>query len=326
MTIASQKTLVHGLLNRLVTLSAADATKELQAVSLPDARFLVAHPVNECVGAAEFVERFLMPLQRALMPLMRRDDIVMAGTSRTGSGDWVSLLGHYVGNFTAPLFSIRPHDHLAFMRYGEFYRFEGDRIAEARLLVDFLDLARQAGQMKLPPELGTEMLFPAPATHDGVMLSNNTPAIGSASAALVEAMLGDLRVYVPGSFDSKGQTGSGGYWHPNMLWYGPAGIGSNFTYAGFQKDHRIPFLTGFPDRVGGNHYARFGDGNYVCSGGWPSINATHGGTYLGVAATDRKITQRVMDFWRCADGQIMENWVFIDMPDLFLQMGVDLFA
>ena len=106
----------------------------------------------------------------------------------------------------------------------------------------------------------------------------------------------------------------------------PAGIGSNFTYAGFQKDHRIPFLTGFPDRIGGNHYARFGDGNYVCSGGWPSINATHGGLYLGVAATDRKITQRVMDFWRCADGQIMENWVFIDMPDLFLQMGVDLFA
>ena len=118
MTIAAQKVRLHGLLNRLVTLSAAEAIKELQAISLPDARFLVAHPVNECLGVVEFVERFIVPLQLALSPLMRRDDILMAGTSRTGSGDWVSLLGHYVGNFTAPLFNIRPHAHLAFMRYG----------------------------------------------------------------------------------------------------------------------------------------------------------------------------------------------------------------
>jgi predicted ester cyclase len=111
-----------------------------------------------------------------------------------------------------------------------------------------------------------------------------------------------------------------------MLWYGPAGIGSSLTYAGFQKDHRIAFLTGFPDRKGGNHFARFGEGDYVCSGGWPSMTATHLGRYLGVPATGRSITMRVMDFWRCADGGIMENWVFIDMPELFLQLGVDLLA
>ncbi len=321
MTIAAQKARLHGLLGNLATLPANEAVALLGAASLPDAQFLVAHPVNTCVGAAEFVERFLVPLQNALTPLMRRNDIVMSGTSRTGSGDWVAFLGHYVGNFTAPLFSIRPHDHLAFVRFGEFYRFEGDRIAEARLLVDFLDLARQAGQMKLPPVHGTEMLFPAPATHDGVMLGAGDPLRGDASAALVEAMLGDLRVFTPGSFESAGQTGAGGYWHEQMLWYGPAGIGSNYTYPGFQKDHRIPFLTGFPDRIGGHHYARFGDGDYVCSGGWPSIHGTHGGDYLGVNATGRKITQRVMDFWRCADGRIMENWVFIDIPDLLLQIG-----
>jgi predicted ester cyclase len=281
--------------------------------------------VNECAGPAEFAERFLIPLRTALTPLTRRDDLVMAGVSNPpGKGEWVSLMGHYVGNFTRPLFGIKPHDRLAFVRYGEFYRIEDGKIADARLLVDFLDLARQAGQMRLPPELGTEMLFPAPATHDGVMLHDNDPAAGKASVGLVEAMLKDLRVFKPGSFESAGQTGKGGYWHEHMLWYGPAGIGSNYTYPGFQKDHRASFLTAFPDRVGGNHYARFGDGAYVCSGGWPSIHATHGGDYLGVKATGRKITQRVMDFWRCADGQIMENWVFIDMPDLFLQMGVDL--
>ena len=323
MTNTSRKAQLHSLFNRLAGLPPAAAIAALGEVCLPDARFYVGHPVNECVGVEAFVERFLAPMQRALRPLMRRDDIFMSGTSRTGSGDWVAAMGHYVGNFQHKLFNIQPHDRLAFVRYGEFYRLDGDRIAEARLLVEFVDLARQAGQMKLPPAFGTDMLFPAPASHDGVMLGANNPTLGEVSAALVEAMLGNLRHYTPGSFDSVGQTGTGGYWHEAMLWYGPAGIGSNYTYDGFQKDHRIPFLTGFPDRVGGNHFARFGDGNYVCSGGWPSINATHGGTYLGVPATNRKITQRVMDFWRCADGKIMENWVFIDLPDLFLQIGHD---
>ena len=315
---------IHSLLNALPHVGRDEALRLLARDCAPDVVFKVAHPVNDCVGIEAFVDRFLMPMQAALRPLVRRDDLFLAGTSRTGSGEFVSAMGHYVGNFVAPLFGIKPHDHLAFVRFGEFYRHAAGRIVEARMLIDFLDLARQAGQMTLPPDLGTEMLFPAPATHDGVRLAASDPEQGTASAVLVEAMLADLRPFTPGTFDSKGQTGKGGYWHPNMLWYGPAGIGSNLTYAGFQKDHRIPFLTGFPDRVGGNHYARFGDADYVCSGGWPSIHATHGGDYLGVAATGRAITQRVMDFWRCADGQIMENWVFIDMPDLFRQMGVGL--
>jgi hypothetical protein len=34
---------------------------------------------------------------------------------------------------------------------------------------------------------------------------------------------------------------------------------------------------------------------------------------------------RVMDFWRREGDLLVENWVFIDMVDLFLQLGVDLF-
>ena len=134
-------------------------------------------------------------------------------------------------------------------------------------------------------------------------------------------MLIDLRSFTPASFESAGQTGAGGYWHEAMLWYGPSGIGANFTYDGFQRDHRIPFLTAFPDRLGGNHFARFGDGDYVCSGGWPSMTMTHRGAYLGIAPTNRKLTLRVMDFWRVQEGSIRENWVLLDLIDLFAQMG-----
>jgi hypothetical protein len=28
-----------------------------------------------------------------------------------------------------------------------------------------------------------------------------------------------------------------------------------------------------------------------------------------------------MDFWRCQDGQIRENWVLLDLLDLLRQMG-----
>ena len=35
---------------------------------------------------------------------------------------------------------------------------------------------------------------------------------------------------------------------------------------------------------------------------------------------------RVMDWWREEEGLLAENWVLIDLPHLFLQMGVNLFA
>ena len=312
------------LLNDLQNISEDAAARMLTERATADCVWHVAHPINTLIGPAEVAEKLIQPLRKALPGAMRRDDIFIGGTSRTGSGDWVAALGHYVGNFENPLFGIAPNHHLVFLRYGEFYRLESGKIAEAVILIDVLDLLRQVGRMPLPKLLGAEMLFPAPATHDGIR--PNAPERSQRSADLVEAMLRDLHAYDLSTFQSAGQTGPNGYWRPDMLWYGPAGIGSNFTYPGFDKDHRIAFLTAFPDRKGGNHFARFGDGDYVCSGGWPSMTATHRGPYLGVPATDAAVTVRVMDFWRVADRQIAENWVLIDMIDLFKQMGVDLLA
>lgn len=275
-------------------------------------------PLGALTGPDAVMAGLLTPLRAALPGHMRRDDILMGGRSRVSPGHWIAALGHYVGNFERPLFGVPPSGKLAFLRFGEFYRIEAGKIAEARLIWDLLDLARQAG-IAPPQQLGIEMLFPAPATHDGVV--PGSPERSDASAELVEAMLTDLRAYDPATFDSTGQTGKGGYWHQKMLWYGPAGIGSNVTYAGFQRDHRVPFLTAFPDRVGGNHYARFGDGDYVCSSGWPSMTMTHRGPYLGVAPTGLPLTLRVMDFWRCEGGSIRENWVLLDFVDLLTQLS-----
>lgn len=69
------------------------------------------------------------------------------------------------------------------------------------------------------------------------------------------------------------------------------------------------------------------DGNYVITGGWPSVVATHSGPdWLNVAPTRKRIEMRVMDFYRVENGLIAENRVPIDIVNILLQMGVDVFA
>ena len=84
------------------------------------------------------------------------------------AGRWCATVSHYVGNFSGAFAGISPSDHLAFLRTGEFYQLdETDKIALARIILDLPDLMRQAGRMPLP-SLGLEVLFPGPATHDGI--------------------------------------------------------------------------------------------------------------------------------------------------------------
>jgi hypothetical protein len=97
-------------------------------------------------------------------------------------------------------------------------------------------------------------------------------------------------------------------------------------HADYERGHQGPFLRAFPDRVGGHHRARFAERRYIASTGWPSIRATHlGGSFLGLPATGRAVTMRVMDIWRADAGRLCENWVFVDIVDLLRQLDVDLF-
>jgi predicted ester cyclase len=190
------------------------------------------------------------------------------------------------------------------------------------VILDLPDLMRQAGRAPFPAALGAELTWPGPATHDGVCPEGD----GTASLDLVERMLSGLHAYDPETRASQGQTGEGGTWADDMLWWGPGGVGSNYRWEGFMRDHREPFLTAFPDRKGGNHYCRIGDGAYAAVSGWPSMTMTHRGPYLGLPATELPLTLRVMDFYRTAGGRIAENWVLLDYVDLFRQMGREILS
>jgi predicted ester cyclase len=319
--LAHKRTLADAL-PAVAAAGAARLDAALGAIVATDAVFHAYHPVNDAAGRDAVAAMLWQPLAHALPDMERRDDILMAG--RFAEADWVAATGHYAGTFAAPLFGIPPTGGLALLRYGEVYRIAEGRIAEAYIHLDFVDLMRQAGVNPLPRSRGAEGIAPAPLGHDGLLLGATDPAESAASLALVEAMIfGGLRRFDGRTLASMGMER---YWTPTMGWYGPCGIGATRGIAGFQAHHQRPFLQAFPDRVGGDHKARFGDGAYVCSTGWPSITATFTGDWLGVAPTGTGITMRVMDVWRRAGDLLAENWVFIDIPHVLAQAGVDVFA
>ena len=49
---------------------------------------------------------------------------------------------------------------------------------------------------------------------------------------------------------------------------------------------------------------------------------THEGEFLGIPATGRRATIRVMDFVRYRDGRIAEHWNVVDVAGLVAQLGV----
>jgi predicted ester cyclase len=291
-------------------------TETLYAV---DCNFNAGAPIDHCSGRAEIIERFWQPLIDALPDLERRTDILMGGTFKDGA--WFASTGNFVGHFEHNLFGLKASGRPHFIRYGWFDRIEDDQVVESYVLLDLTRLMIETKAWPLRPQLG-EMWSPSPATHDGIMFDQGDQAESEKSLKLVEAMIAGLMSYDQKSLASMGMRR---FWTPQFGWYGPGGIGSARGHADYERAHQGPFLKAFPDRIGGNHKCRIGEGSYVASTGWPSINATHiGDDWIGIPVTGKRITQRIMDFWRRDGNMLAENWVFIDMIDLIGQFGIDL--
>jgi predicted ester cyclase len=331
-TLLSAKQLVWQYLqdlpgNTAVAPTASDARPWVERYVAQDASCHVFHPINSLAGAQGLADGFWQPLLDAFPNLERRCDLFFGGEFDGrfcgGAGTWVTSHGYLMGTMLKDWLGIPATGDTVFIRIGEFYRVENGKIVDARILLDLVDVMRQAGFEVLPRSTGGRWLVPGPQMHDGRLFGESDPAQTVATMQSLERMMGGLR-----SFDQKDLRSMGmhAFWHKDMMWYGPCGIGSSRQVEGFQKHHQKPFLHAFPDRKGGNHISRIADGHFVASTGWPSVRATHLGDYLGVPATHKAITMRVADWWRREGDILRENWVMIDLPELLLQMGVDLFA
>ena len=61
--------------------------------------------------------------------------------------------------------------------------------------------------------------------------------------------------------------------------------------------------------------------------GWPNMRMKlTGDGWMGIAPAGREITLRSIDFWRLENGKIRENWIQIDVPYTYAELGVDVFA
>ena len=299
----------------------------LEEGAAADAVFRLAFPFGDMHGPRTFHDQALAKLKAAWPDLERRDWIVIAGEDQHGA-EWVGCAGHFIGTFTAPFLDIPPTGHLAHMRFHEFYRIEEGRIVEMQALWDIPEVMMQAGAWPMVPSLGREFCIPGPASGDGLFREARDPERSRASRQLIIEMLEYM----------KRHPSQGGpevmemprFWHQQMNWYGPAGIGTGRGIEGFRNWHQIPFLKGMPDRGGKIDqitYHFFGDNDYAAVTGWPDMIQTisHDG-WLGIPPLGREITMRSLDFWRVEDGLIRENWVMVDLLDMYDQIGVDVFA
>ena len=317
------------LLERAVALhdsrTASAFARHLRGLCAENVRLRAPHPLGDFSGVDAAVDGFWKPLRRAFPDLERRFDILMSVA--LAGRRWTCATGHFVGTFTADYLDIPATGGAVFLRHAEFRRLTADgRADQIILFMDFPDLMRQAGVWPLPPSLGAEILFPSPATQDGVILTESDPLASEKTSALVGAMLKGLSQY-RGDLAELKSMGQSRFWHPRMMWHGPAGIGTTRGLRGFEDFHQRPFLAAFPDRCGAEAAAHPAEGMYCASFGWPSMRMTHtGGGWLGLPPTGRKLTMRVADFWRREKTLLRENWVFIDIPDVLSQMGLDVFA
>jgi predicted ester cyclase len=258
----------------------------------------------------------------AIPDLERRDLIVMAG--QANRDNWVGCAGFYTGVFERPWLDIPPTQHVIALRYHEFFRIEDDRVVEIQALWDIPQVMMQADAWPMTPSLGVEWLVPGPAAQDGIIAGPYDKARAAASTQLVLDMLTALKRSPQGVEAMELDR----FWHPKMLWYGPAGIGTARRISGFRHWHQIPFLKAMPDRAAIlENGALFGDGDYVGFTAWPGMRMTISGDgWLGIAPSNQAITMRSLDFWRCENGQIRENWVLVDLLDVYNQIGVDVFS
>jgi predicted ester cyclase len=329
-------------LSRLAECPPAGTADLLARIAAPGAAWRVAHPINGLAGPEAAAAGAYLPLKAALPDLERRDAIFAGGVYE--GRRYLAAVGHYCGTFRRDWLGIPATGRTVYLRYGEVYEVDGDgRILQANLLWDVLDLIRQAGLWPLAPSLGVEEMWPGPITGDGLRLEPSDEAEGAASIAQTLAMHRTLA-----EFDDRGRLSREAliampqreHWHPKMMWYGPAGIGTTRGLDGFVDGHQLPFRIAFhrPQgtfeevnaerrRHGAGHYIRIGDGPFSVTGGWPSVYAVHaGGGFCGMPPSGRPVTMRVMDFYLHHEGLIRENWVPLDMLDLFSQMGLDLLA
>ncbi|WND03026.1 ester cyclase [Temperatibacter marinus] len=315
------KTLIAPLRNAMYNFEEMSVRHALQSTFSQDAKIQLCHPFENMACIEDLYDRAYAPLYEAIPDLERRDTLLMSGPSEDGS-HWVGCCGYYTGSFEKPWLGIVPTGHQVSMRFHEFYKIEDHQIIEMQALWDIPEVMMQANCWPMSPSLGREWHVPAPAPQNGLSQIPWDAASSQSSYQTVLDMCNALGNHAEGGVEAMEL---GRYWHERCSWYGPSGIGTARGIKGFRNWHQIPFLNGLPDRVGdASKGYLFADGDFVGFTAWPGMSmSVSGDGWLGIAPSGQEITMRSLDFWRCENQMIRENWVLVDLLHVYHQLGVN---
>ena len=118
----------------------------------------------------------------------------------------------------------------------------------------------------------------------------------------------------------------GRYWKEDMVWEGPAGIGTTHGIDEFENYYRKPFIKAFPDKHA-TDVVRIAEGDWVAATGYQ--DTTFSEDWLGIKANGKKIRMRYMDFWKVevdestGERKLAKNLVLIDILGVLEQCGYD---
>ncbi len=307
-----------------------DYEKSAKTTMSSDVKWFGFDPINNLSGNYAFTEFFWKPFRAAFPDLERETHIFMGGISNGRiDGDiskdghyWVSGTGYFNATFTKDYLTIPANGKKVKIRWGEFCKVENGKITEVYFQLDLIDLMQQVGISVLPPSKGKDNLYPAPAAKDGVLQTAQDVKTSRYSLDHIwQFIFNGLNAFDESNLKSMGMAD---YFHPNVKWYGPGGIGACLSFKEFEDLHQQPWLVAYPDRQVQDLDALIAEGNYSGGPGWAGVKATHTGTYMNVPATGKPIDFNGLDWWKREGEVYIENWVFVDMIHLFRQFGVDL--
>ncbi len=306
--------------------SLEDLNTVLKMHTTSDYHWRGLHPFYEQEGVNAVIDTFWAPLKTSLTSLQRREDIFFAGQNVYADNTqvWTCSMGHFMGLFDKDWLGIPATRKMVFLPYAEFHRVEDGKIAESALFIDIIRVMQQAGIDPFPHQTAAPIIQPGPQTHDGILHGEHPANQAQGTLDLLEEMVADLSALNASGDDLPPPSLLARTWHDDMIWYGPAGIGSTYTIPRYQEQHQYPFRQQLGDKVFNGHVTRFAEGNYAGWFGWPNLNNRNLGGFLGLPESDILAEMRVVDIYRREGDKLAENWVFIDILYYLMQHGIDL--
>ena len=200
-------------------------------------------PLNEFNGIDNFIEKFWNPLFDAFPDIERRENIILGGSFRdkVQVGSYSTLSGF----FLKPWLGIKPNFKMINLKCCEIHEIKNERIIESHILIDVMDFLRQADKWVINPSRGSEGAWLPPVNTDGVNFFEEDMSKSKNSLQQALSMNRSLDIKPEKENISKDELRQRlinhpqkEFWHKDMIWYGPCGIGTSRSLEGVVDMHQ----------------------------------------------------------------------------------------